>query len=122
MLIQIPNLNIVLKPIVTKEYLQLEPIGLVFVGFFALILIIQFFAMLFHRFGTLSHILAATEVTCSKQIEAVTKESAVEKEGVRLIREFQKLKNFDGTILQINMLFSPFQESLLISLMLYGMK
>ena len=68
-----------------------------FVGFFALILVIQFFAMMFHRFGTLSHILAATEITaCSKEIETITKDSAVEREGVRLIRKFQKLKNFDG--------------------------
>ncbi|KAE8752755.1 chitin synthase isoform B, partial [Frankliniella occidentalis] len=45
--------------LISKEYLQLEPIGLVFVFFFALILVIQFTAMLFHRFGTLSHILAS---------------------------------------------------------------
>ena len=50
--------------LITKEYLQLEPIGLVFVFFFGLILIIQFVAMLFHRFGTLSHILASTELSC----------------------------------------------------------
>ena len=34
---------------ITKEYLQLEPIGLVFVFFFALILVIQFTAMLFQN-------------------------------------------------------------------------
>ena len=43
----------------------MEPIGLVFVFFFALILVIQFFAMLFHRFGTLSHIMSSCELnTC----------------------------------------------------------
>ena len=52
------------KVLISKEYLQLEPIGLVFVFFFGLILIIQFVAMLFHRFGTLSHILASTDLTC----------------------------------------------------------
>ncbi|UYV62604.1 chs1 [Cordylochernes scorpioides] len=46
---------------IDKEYLELEPIGLVFAVFFALILIIQFVAMLFHRFGTFSHMLAAAE-------------------------------------------------------------
>jgi len=83
---------------VHKEYLQLEPIGLVFVGFFALILVIQFMAMLFHRFGTLSHILAATEVfSCSKEdFDPINKDTVVQKDGVRLIRKFQKLKNFDG--------------------------
>lgn len=56
---------------ITKEYLQLEPIGLVFVFFFALILVIQFIAMLFHRFGTVAHILAATELNfffCKKKV------------------------------------------------------
>ncbi|XP_054706710.1 chitin synthase chs-2-like [Uloborus diversus] len=49
------------------EYLQLEPINLVLVFFFALILIVQFIAMLFHRFQTLSHILASTDMRlCSK--------------------------------------------------------
>lgn len=53
-----------IQVLISKEYLQLEPIGLVFVFFFGLILIIQFVAMLFHRFGTLSHILASTELSC----------------------------------------------------------
>jgi chitin synthase len=77
--------------------LQLEPIGLVFVAFFAFILITQFVAMLFHRFGTLSHILASTELfTCGKDMDTINPELNVEKDGVRLIRKFQKLKNLDG--------------------------
>ena len=52
------------KVLISNEPLRLEPIGLVFVFFFGLILIIQFVAMLFHRFGTLSHILASTELSC----------------------------------------------------------
>ena len=35
--------------IVTKEYLHLEPIGIVLVFFFFAIVVIQFIAMLFHR-------------------------------------------------------------------------
>lgn len=60
----------ILQVLISKEYLQLEPIGLVFVFFFALILVIQFTAMLFHRFGTLSHILASTELNwfCTKKV------------------------------------------------------
>lgn len=56
--------------LISKEYLQLEPIGLVFVFFFALILVIQFTAMLFHRFGTLAHILSSTELNwfCNKKV------------------------------------------------------
>jgi len=59
------------KVLISKEYLQLEPIGLVFVFFFALILVIQFTAMMFHRFGTLSHILASTELNlhCGKKVK-----------------------------------------------------
>ena len=54
----------ILQVHISQEHLQLEPIGLVFVFFFALILIIQFVAMLFHRFGTISHILSSTELNC----------------------------------------------------------
>lgn len=39
---------------------RLEPIGLVFLVFFALILTLQLCGMLTHRFQTLSHVLAAT--------------------------------------------------------------
>ena len=48
----------------------MEPIGLVFVFFFALILLIQFIAMLFHRFVTLSHILSSCELTscCNTEV------------------------------------------------------
>jgi len=46
---------------ITKEYLQLEPIGVLFIVVFGVILITQFIAMLFHRFGTLSHMLAKTK-------------------------------------------------------------
>lgn len=57
---------------VTKTPLHLEPIGLVFVFFFALILVIQFTAMLFHRFGTLAHILASTVLDwyCCKKVNS----------------------------------------------------
>merc|ERR1712142_679271 len=40
--------------LITKEYLHLEPIGIVLVFFFFAIVVIQFIAMLFHRFGTIS--------------------------------------------------------------------
>jgi len=96
--------------------LQLEPIGLVFVAFFALILIIQFIAMLFHRFGTLSHILASTELfDCGKDVDPISADGNVEKDGVRLIRKFQKLKNLDGEIIMHNWInyfeFSNLEDS-----------
>jgi chitin synthase len=46
--------------LVQKTHLQLEPIGLVFVVFFAIIIGVQFFAMLYHRMGTFTHLLAVT--------------------------------------------------------------
>ena len=46
------------------EFLQLEPINLILVFFFSIIVVIQFIAMLFHRFQTISHILASTELNC----------------------------------------------------------
>lgn len=74
-----------LQIIVSKEYLHLEPIGLVFVFFFAFIIVIQFTAMLFHRFGTLSHILASTDLNlcCNKKVSDDGKK--------RLIRVFSFL-------------------------------
>ncbi|KAI1727540.1 chitin synthase domain-containing protein [Ditylenchus destructor] len=47
--------------------LQLEPIGLVFLVFFMSILIIQFVAMLLHRFATLAHIIASTDNAISRR-------------------------------------------------------
>lgn len=65
---------------ISKEYLQLEPIGLVFVFFFALILVIQFTAMLFHRFGTISHILASTELNvCKQKSEDLSQDALIDK-------------------------------------------
>lgn len=49
--------------LITREYLELDPIGISFVLFFGLILLIQFIAMFFHRFATLSQLLASTKLT-----------------------------------------------------------
>lgn len=50
---------------IKREYLELEPIGLVFVLFFGVILFIQFIAMIVHRFATISQILATTNLNWS---------------------------------------------------------
>ncbi|KAL9891261.1 hyaluronan synthase-like protein kkv isoform 2-T2 [Glossina fuscipes fuscipes] len=82
---------------ISKEYLQLEPIGLVFVFFFALILIIQFVAMLFHRFGTLSHILASTELNfCKKKSEDLSQDALIDKHAVEIVKNLQRLQGIDG--------------------------
>nr|ADR73029.1 chitin synthase [Laodelphax striatellus] len=84
--------------LISKEYLQLEPIGLVFVFFFALILVIQFTPMLFHRFGTISHILASTELNwCfSKKVEDMSQDKLLDKQAVDIVRHLQRLKGING--------------------------
>lgn len=84
--------------LITKEYLQLEPIGLVFVFFFALILVIQFTAMLFHRFGTISHILASTELNlcCNKKAEDLSQDGLLDKQAVDIVRHLQRLRGING--------------------------
>ena len=73
--------------LVTKEYLHLEPIGIVLVFFFFLIIAIQFIAMLFHRFGTLSHILASTELNCcGRKNEIMSDEALIEKNAVAIVK------------------------------------
>ncbi|XP_014471699.1 PREDICTED: uncharacterized protein LOC106742874 isoform X1 [Dinoponera quadriceps] len=81
---------------ITKEYLQLEPIGLVFVFFFALILVIQFTAMLFHRFGTLAHILASTSLDCCKKTKDLSEEALLSKHVVDIVRDLQRLEGIEG--------------------------
>ncbi|XP_050306093.1 chitin synthase chs-2 isoform X2 [Anthonomus grandis grandis] len=82
--------------VITKEYLQLEPIGLVFVFFFALILVIQFVAMLFHRFGTIAHILASTDLNlCSKKKEEMSPNALLDKQAVEIVKQLQKLQGID---------------------------
>ncbi|XP_047516301.1 chitin synthase chs-2 isoform X2 [Pieris napi] len=83
--------------LISKEYLQLEPIGLVFVFFFALILVIQFSAMLFHRFGTISHILASTELNwfCTKKADDLSQDALLDKNAIAIVKDLQKLNGLD---------------------------
>jgi len=83
--------------LVTKEYLHLEPIGIVLVFFFFAIVVIQFVAMLFHRFGTISHILASTELNCcSKKDDVLTDQDLIEKNAVEIVKQMQRLRGIDG--------------------------
>ena len=53
---------------VEYTYLQLEPIGLIFVVFFEVIVLFQIVGMLFHRWGTLSQIVSTTKLDfCDKK-------------------------------------------------------
>merc|ERR1712012_625116 len=83
--------------LVTKEYLHLEPIGIVLVFFFFAIVVIQFVAMLFHRFGTISHILASTELNCcSKKDDDLSDQDLINNNAVEIVKQMQRLKGIDG--------------------------
>ena len=45
-----------------SDDLMLEPIGFMFVGFFGIIMLVQFFGMLIHRMGTFLHLVATTNL------------------------------------------------------------
>lgn len=82
---------------IKEEKLEMEPIGLVFVFFFAFILVIQFAGMIFHRFGTLSHILASVELSlCStKSDEDISDDAFIDKNAIQIARDLQRLKGID---------------------------
>ena len=72
--------------------LPIEPLGLVFLVVFAFILMIQFFAMLRHRWGTLLHILASTDIRCCKK--KYDHKKAI-REAVEYARMLQRLRGID---------------------------
>lgn len=59
--------------VLTYEYFVLEPLGLIFILFFAKILILQTIGMLIHRTMTLGHIVATTELGVSKAFRKMFK-------------------------------------------------
>ncbi|XP_064608019.1 chitin synthase chs-2-like isoform X3 [Liolophura sinensis] len=75
-----------------KAPLPIEPLGLIFLVFFAFILILQFCAMLRHRYGTLLHILASTELRCCRKRYDPRKHI---REAVEYARVLQRLPGFD---------------------------
>ncbi len=75
----------------------MEPIGIVLVFFFFAIILIQFIAMLFHRMGTIAHILASTELNCcSRKEEFMSDDALIEKNAVEIVKQMQKLRGIDG--------------------------
>lgn len=50
------------EPVNVNVYLELEPIGVMFMIFFGILLIIQFLSMLVHRFGTIAQLLSETNL------------------------------------------------------------
>ncbi|XP_022255271.1 uncharacterized protein LOC106470918 [Limulus polyphemus] len=80
---------------IDREYLELEPIGLVFASFFAIILIVQFIGMVLHRFATFSHILASVELSCcNKKVEDISDDAFIDKNAIYIAKQLQKLRGF----------------------------
>jgi len=81
---------------ITKEHLELEPIGVAFVVVFGAILIVQFIGMFFHRFGTLSHILATTPITWCKRAPKNDEKELDAIMAVQFVKDMQALRGADG--------------------------
>ena len=86
-----------------NDPLRFEPLGFAFLGFFASILLVQFVSMLWHRYGTLLHLLASTDLKiCQRtkkknhrhhrrgEFNTDNVEDAVEQ-----VKALQQLKGFD---------------------------
>ncbi|GAB6025457.1 hypothetical protein CHUAL_011200 [Chamberlinius hualienensis] len=78
---------------IAQIYQHIQPIGFVFMIFFAVVIIIQFIGMLFHRFETLSHILASTVIKClSAKPQTSSPELFLQENGVEIARQLQRAK------------------------------
>lgn len=77
-----------------KEYIDVEPIGLVFLVFFGVIMIIQFVGMVFHRLGTLYHVIATTRLGCGKKSQQELIHDNVEG-AIELAKRLQMLQGVD---------------------------
>ncbi|GAV06231.1 hypothetical protein RvY_16252 [Ramazzottius varieornatus] len=71
---------------------QIEPTGIAFLLFFFLLMLVQFVAMLMHRWGTFSNLLAGTELSCCRNKKRVGFDYLREN-AIQVARELQSLKN-----------------------------
>ena len=52
---------------------------------------------IFSRFGTISHILASTDLNCcTKKEDVLSDEALIEKNAVEIVKQMQRLKGIDG--------------------------
>uniref|UniRef100_A0A1I8BD69 chitin synthase n=1 Tax=Meloidogyne hapla TaxID=6305 RepID=A0A1I8BD69_MELHA len=64
---------------------------------------VKFLAMLFHRFGTITHIIASTELCCSQQpLDKISEDELVAHNAVEIARELQAFRGLDINIPQQN--------------------
>ncbi|OQV22974.1 hypothetical protein BV898_03025 [Hypsibius exemplaris] len=72
--------------------IQIEPTGIAFLLFFFVLMLVQFIAMLMHRWGTFSHLLASTQLSCCRSKRNMGFDYLRE-HAVQIARELQSLKN-----------------------------
>ncbi len=86
-----------------NEPLRFEPLGLGFLLFFASILLVQFVSMLWHRYGTLLHLLASTDLKVCQRNNSKNNRGhrrgdfTVDnvEDAVEQVKVLQQLKGFD---------------------------
>ena len=83
--VPIPRLN--------YEPLRFEPLGFSFLIFFASILLVQFISMLWHRYGTVLHLLASTDLKfCQRKFNINQMEV---EDVVQTVKVLQQIKGFE---------------------------
>ena len=80
-------------PRINYEPLRFEPLGFGFLIFFATILLVQFFSMLWHRYGTVLHLLASTDLkVCARKFNINQMEV---EDVVQTVKVLQQIKGFE---------------------------
>ncbi|CAH1104222.1 unnamed protein product [Psylliodes chrysocephalus] len=77
--------------LIQETYLQLQPIGFVFLISFALLMGVQFIAMFLHRFGTFCQIMSNTDIDFNifggDDVENVTEETLLDKDPIKIFKK-----------------------------------
>ncbi|XP_026327265.1 chitin synthase chs-2-like [Hyposmocoma kahamanoa] len=84
--------------IIDSDYLQLEPIGSLFLVFFGTVMLIQFVAMLMHRLGTLTQLLSTVQLNwyCTRAPEEMTGQALLTKHAINIAKDLQRLTDDPG--------------------------
>ncbi|CAH1276161.1 unnamed protein product [Diabrotica balteata] len=92
--------------IIQKTYLQLQPIGFVFLIMFSALLLVQFIGMGIHRFGTYCQIMANTHIDFSlfgsEQVKNLTEKSLLERDPIKIFKQLIRLQGINDEIEEEN--------------------
>lgn len=85
--------------LIQETYLQLQPIGFVFLISFALLMGVQFIAMFLHRFGTFCQIMSNTDIDFNifggDDLENVTEETLLDKDPIKIFKKLIRLQGLN---------------------------